>query len=68
MGHYIPDWAVIFDNDQRVYFVAETKSTLDKELLRGIEEMKMQCGEKHFAVFAPLGVEYRQVTKVKDLY
>lgn len=68
LSHYIPDWAEIFDNDQRMYFVAETKSTLDKELLRGIEEMKMQCGEKHFAVFAPLGVEYRRVTKVKDLY
>ena len=68
LGNYVPDWAVIFENDRRVYFVAETKSTLNQELLRGVEEMKMQCGEKHFAVFAPLGVEYRRATKVRDLY
>ncbi len=38
LGPYTPDWAVIFENDRRLYFVTETKSRLDKESLRGIEE------------------------------
>ena len=29
LGTYNPDWAVVFDDDERVYFVAETKSTND---------------------------------------
>lgn len=66
LGNYIPDWAVILENDKRLYFVAETKSTLDNELLRGIEELKIECGKKHFAEFD--GVIYRQVKEVKGLY
>ena len=27
LGSYNPDWAVVLENDERVYFVAETKST-----------------------------------------
>ncbi len=68
IGNYIPDWAVIFENDRRIYFVAETKSTLDKQLLRDIERMKIDCGEKHFALFKPSGVEYKLAVSAKDLY
>jgi len=66
LGDYIPDWAVILENDKRLYFVAETKSTLNLELLRGIEALKIECGKKHFVEFE--GVTYRQVTEVKQLY
>ena len=66
VGNYIPDWAVILENDYRLYFVAETKSTLDNKLLRGIEGLKIECGKKHFVEFD--GVTYRQVTEVKQLY
>ncbi len=66
LGAYIPDWAVILENDRRLYFVAETKSTLDNELLRGVEELKIACGKKHFVEFD--GITYRQVTAVKQLY
>ncbi len=48
LGDYIPDWAVILEKDKRLYFVAETKSTLNLEGLRGIEELKIECGQKHF--------------------
>ena len=27
IGNYNPDWAVVFEDDKRVYFVAETKET-----------------------------------------
>lgn len=68
IGNYIPDWAVILENNNRVYFVAESKSTFDTQLLHGIEAMKIECGKKHFALFQPLGVEYRVAVELKDLY
>lgn len=66
LGHaYNPDWAVIFEKDKKIYFVAETKSTLDKDQLRGIENLKIACGEKHFAVIE--GVKFKKVTKLSEL-
>jgi type III restriction enzyme len=66
--NYRPDWALVFENDKRIYFVIETKSTLDPQLLRNIEQMKLECGKKHFAVFKDLGVEYRLAVTTKDLH
>ena len=54
-------------HNDKVYFVAETKGTLDQNLLREVERMKIECGERHFALFKPLGVEYRVATATKDL-
>lgn len=68
IGNYRPDWAIVFENDKRIYFVAETKGTTDWQLLRGIEDMKIACGEKHFALFKPDGVEYKLAVTTKDLY
>jgi len=68
IGDYIPDLAVVFENDRRIYFVAETKGTLDKQLLREIERMKIDCGAKHFALFKPLGVEYKLAVTTRDLH
>ncbi|MEI6430276.1 MAG: hypothetical protein WCO45_18120, partial [Pseudanabaena sp. ELA607] len=68
IGNYTPDWAVILEQDHRIYFVAETKSTLDYQALRELEKMKINCGEKHFALFEPLDVKYQLAEKVKDLY
>src|SRR5215218_4724026 len=47
IGGYRPDWAIIFENDSRVYFVVETKGTLNRQALSGLEAMKIECGEKH---------------------
>jgi type III restriction enzyme len=68
IGNYIPDWAIVFEHDSRVYFVAETKGTLDRQLLREVERMKIECGAKHFALFKPLGVEYKLAVTTRDLY
>jgi type III restriction enzyme len=68
IGNYNPDWAVILENDSKIYFVAETKGTLNKQLLRDVERMKIDCGKKHFALFKPLGVEYKMAVTTKDLY
>ncbi len=67
IGNYTPDWAVVFKNDTKIYFVAETKSNLSEKNLRGYENMKIDCGKKHFALFTPFNVEYRAVTKLKEL-
>ncbi len=68
IGNYRPDWAIVFENDKRIYFVAETKGTKNWQELRGVEEMRIRCGQKHFALFKPLGVEYKLAVKADDLY
>ncbi len=59
IGEYNPDWALIFNNDKRLYFVAETKSTPPDMLdnLRRAEQLKIKCGKAHFNEF--MGVEYK---------
>ncbi|MDR0591583.1 MAG: DEAD/DEAH box helicase family protein [Candidatus Nomurabacteria bacterium] len=49
LGKYNPDWAVVFDGDERVYFVAETKGTENIEELRPDEQGKIRAGRKHFS-------------------
>ncbi|MCC7162477.1 MAG: DEAD/DEAH box helicase family protein [Anaerolineae bacterium] len=69
VGDYIPDWAVVFkDEPERVYFVAETKSTRDWLTLRGIERMKIDFGRQHFLLLEPRDVKYVNPTTTKDLY
>lgn len=50
LGTYNPDWAVLIekDNQERLYFVVETKSELIPQQLRGKESAKIECGKAHF--------------------
>ena len=50
LGNYNPDWAVVFEGDARVYFVAETKSSTVEQDRRQAENLKIACGRKHFAL------------------
>ncbi len=68
IGNYVPDWAVVFENDKRIYFVIETKGVRDPQLLREVENMRIKCGEKHFALFKPFGVEYKLAVRTNDLH
>ena len=65
IGEYNPDWALILKNEKKLYFVAETKSTIREFNLRGSEELKIKCGKSHFREFDD--VEYKVVTKVSEL-
>lgn len=69
IGNYNPDWAVVLEEDKKVYFVAETKhtgtTTIDLHKLRGEEQMKIECGKAHFKEFE--GLEYKVVNKVGQL-
>lgn len=68
IGNYTPDWAVVFENDRKVYFVAETKGTLNQQFLREIEQKKIECGAKYFSILKPLNLEYKLAVTTKDLY
>jgi type III restriction enzyme len=50
LGSYNPDWAVLIEKDeeQKLYFVLETKGNILSEALRPTEFGKIQCGHKHF--------------------
>ncbi|OON69690.1 DEAD/DEAH box helicase family protein [Hymenobacter sp. CRA2] len=72
LGHYRPDWAIVFRGDQRVYFVVETKGSAGEEAvdplaLRGKEELKIACGVEHFAVLEPEGVHYQVASELKHV-
>lgn len=52
-GGYIPDWMVILQRegeDHRLFFIAETKGSMDDDQLKGAEKNKIFCGRKHFEV------------------
>jgi type III restriction enzyme len=57
VGEYNPDWAIVKDGEDKVYFIRETKSTLDEEKLRIQEKQKFICGKKHFSAIGMNDVE-----------
>ncbi|MBN2164981.1 MAG: hypothetical protein JW717_01755 [Marinilabiliaceae bacterium] len=69
IGNYNPDWAVVFEDDKKIYFVAETKDTgtdqVDLSKLKVDEQLKIKCGKAHFNEFEDL--EYKVVNKVGQL-
>lgn len=72
LGSYNPDWAVLveIDEGERVYFVAETKSSLYKDDLRMREGGKIDCGEAHFRALATgdTPAQYTTATDLNDLF
>jgi type III restriction enzyme len=48
-----------------LYLIRETKSTTEPDGLRGTENLKIHCGERHFV--GALGVNYRVITSADDL-
>ena len=69
IGNYNPDWAVVFEDDKKIYFVAETKDTgtaqVDVSKLSPSEQLKIKCGKAHFNEFGK--IEYKVVNKVGQL-
>ena len=65
VGKYIPDWALMLKQEKRLYFVAETKSTLDKSKRLESENQKIECGRKHFGEFEE--VHFTDATKLEDV-
>lgn len=65
IGEYTPDWALMLKREKRLYFVAETKSTLDRTKRRESENQKIDCGYKHFKEFDE--VRFTQATTFQDI-
>ena len=64
IGPYNPDWAFVTEREERLYFVRETKSTLDSEERHTKENQKITCGRRHFEA---LGVDFDVVTKLSEV-
>ncbi len=64
IGTYNPDWAFVTEREKKLYFVRETKSTLDDEERRTKENQKIKCGKKHFDT---LNVDFEVVTKLSEV-
>lgn len=70
VGHYNPDWAIVFKEGpdiKHVYFVAETKGSLEESQLRESEKAKIACARKHFATIADSKITYDVVRNYNDL-
>jgi type III restriction enzyme len=64
IGSYNPDWAFVTEREEKLYFVRETKSTLDSEERRTKENQKIACGRRHFDT---LGVDFDVVTSLAEV-
>lgn len=69
VGNYNPDWAIAFYEGtvKHIYFVAETKGSMDSLELRGIEDAKIRCAKKHFATISNDLVQYEVVNSYEAL-
>ena len=72
LGNYNPDWAVVVQGAEKIYFVAETKNTgkgiqsgIDESKLHQEEQLKIAYARKHFAAFEDL--KYQVVQKLSEL-
>ena len=69
VGNYSPDWAIAFHEGRvkHIYFVAETKGSLDSLQLKGVEGAKIECAKKLFNKMSSSKVRYEYVTNYSDL-
>ena len=69
VGKYNPDWAIAFydGNVKHIYFVAETKGSMNSMQLRLIEESKIHCAREHFKAISGDNVIYDVVDSYQSL-
>ncbi|MDO4219203.1 MAG: DEAD/DEAH box helicase family protein [Synergistaceae bacterium] len=69
VGHYNPDWAIAFyeGSVKHIYFVAETKGSIQSLELRLIEKAKIHCAKEHFKAISNGNVVYSVVTNYSEL-
>lgn len=69
VGNYAPDWAISFQKGtvKHIYFVAETKGSMDSMDLRPIEQAKIKCAKKLFNEISTDDVVYGQVDSYQNL-
>ncbi len=69
MGDYSPDWAIAFYEDtvKHIFFVAETKGSMESLTLRPIEKAKISCAKKLFNEISTEKVRYHDVDSYENL-
>lgn len=69
VGNYAPDWAIAFQKGtvKHIYFIAETKGSMESLDLRPIEQAKIKCAKKLFNEISTDDVVYDQVDSYENL-
>ena len=69
VGNYAPDWAIAFYEGavKHIFFVAETKGTMESLNLRPIEQAKISCAKKLFNEMSTSNVKYHDVDSYQNL-
>lgn len=69
VGSFNPDWAIVFRNSdvRHIYFVAETKGSMDTLQLKGVEDAKIKCARKHFRAISGNMVKFDFVDSFERL-
>ena len=69
VGNYSPDWAIAFYEGtvKHVFFIAETKGTMESLELRPIEQAKISCAKKLFNEMSNSKVKYHDVDSYQSL-
>ena len=69
VGNYSPDWAIAFYEGtvKHIFFVAETKGTMETFELRPIEQAKIKCAKKLFNEMSKSKVKYVCVDSYQKL-
>lgn len=69
VGNYSPDWAIAFNKGtvKHIFFIAETKGTMESLQLRPIEKAKISCAKKLFNQISTENVVYHDVDSYQSL-
>ena len=69
VGNYSPDWAIAFNAGtvKHIFFIAETKGTMESLQLRPIEKAKISCARKLFNEISTDNVVYHDVDSYQSL-
>lgn len=69
VGNYAPDWAIAFNKGmvKHIFFVAETKGSMESMELRGVEKAKIDCAKKLFNEMSDSNVRYHEVDSYEKL-
>lgn len=69
VGNYSPDWAITFYEGtvKHIYFIAETKGSMESMDIRPIEQAKIACAKKLFNEISTSKVKYHDVDSYQSL-
>ena len=69
VGNYAPGWAISFKKGaaKHIFFIAETKGSLDSMELRGVEKAKIACAKKLFNDASTSDVRFGAISNYDEL-